>query len=195
MTTRSKWQLVLLCVLCWQLVGCDQARTQFQKWFPAPDQGDIELYQQTKRGQLLFQQKKHQQALKLFLALQSKHPQSIPLMYNLGAVHLELGTKVSGKRRTKHFAQAKGYLSRVLTKGSAKLRQRAHYNLGMLFTKKRQYNKALFHFEQSVYLAKKVLKRADKDAVANRNLLATLLRQRARKRQQLNRSRVFRYDT
>lgn len=189
-------RLLALLGLCWGLLGCEQATRQLDRWFPQPKASDYTIYQRTQVGRQLYNKKQYDQALKLFLNLQSQYPKRLDLMYNLGAVHLQLGMHSSSKgtQGKKHFRQAEEYLTGVLTKGSAKLRQRAHYNLGVLFTQKRLYEKALFHFEQSVFLANKTLKKKDKDAESNRDLLATLLRQRARRRQKLNRTRVFRYE-
>ncbi len=155
-----------------------------------------ELYRQYQEGLGLFRARKYDQALRLFLTLQSKHPDKLDLMYNIGAVYLQLGSSLAPKdpNRKKYLDKAEHYLKQVLEKGSANLQERAHYNLGVLYARKNQYESSYYHFETAASIARKTLKRPDKDAEKNSSLIAALIRERNRRRRQLNRTRVFRYE-
>ncbi len=134
-------------------------------------------------------------AQRIFLDLQSKQPESRLLMFNLGAVYLQIAKQEKkAEARQPLLEKSEKMLKAALDKSSASIRQKAHYNLGLLYTEKKQYEEALFHFSNANQLARKTLKEPDADAEKNQELLSMLLRQRKREQQKLSSSRVFRYE-
>ena len=186
--TRWRLQSKMLSLLALlALLGCDGGLL--------PSSKASQLYSQHQEAQQRFQAKQYEEALRIFLDLQSKDPESRLLMYNLGATYYHLAKGVKEQKTKDDLLQkAEASLKRVLDKASAALRQKAHYNLGLLYTDKKQYEEALYHFSTASHLAKAVIKEADPDAEKNHALIAQLLRQRKREQQELSRSRVFRYD-
>ncbi|MCK6511670.1 DUF5060 domain-containing protein [Myxococcota bacterium] len=135
------------------------------------------------------------EAQRLFLDLQSKQPESRLLMFNLGAVYLQIAKQEKkAEARQPLLEKSEKMLKAALDKSSADIRQKAHYNLGLLYTEKKQYEEALFHFSSANQLARKILKQPDADAEKNQEILSMLLRQRKREQQKLSSSRVFRYE-
>ncbi|MCB9643224.1 MAG: DUF5060 domain-containing protein [Myxococcales bacterium] len=183
-----RWlQTLGLTVLALSLLACEQ--------IPWGNISKSARYQQFVEGQKLFQQGNFQDAQRLFLDLQSKDPDSRLLMFNLGAVYLRLAQQEKkAEDRQKLFEKAEKLLKGSLDKSSAGLRQKANYNLGLLYAAKKQYEQALYHFSSASHLARKVLKEPDPDAEKNQELLSMLLRQRQREQQKLNKSRVFRFE-
>ncbi|TNE51680.1 MAG: DUF5060 domain-containing protein [Deltaproteobacteria bacterium] len=185
---RKLFAYGLLLVLCLPTVGC-------QEWLPQQGGAETKMYSKYKRGLALFQAKKYNQALGLFLELQSQYPNQLELMYNLGTVYYHLGKPLKKKnpKRKEYLDKAEKNLRQVLDNGSAYLRQKANYNLGLVHTELNQYEQALMHFSSASNIARKTLKKADGNAEYNRDQISMLIRQRERKRQNLNRTRVFRY--
>ena len=184
---RKKWFLICL-FLTSGMFGCEN-------WMPQQETPQTRLFQRYQDGLELFKKGKFEQARKLFLDLQSKHPKQLNLMYNLGSVYLRMADSQKGTQQKESLKKAEKYFKQILTKGSAaQLRQKANYNLGMLYAKKRQYETALYHFGVAKHLAAKTLKKPDGDAEKNRSMIARMLRERDRKSRELNRTRVFRYE-
>lgn len=184
----KRWMgLVALMLLCMPFQGC-------QKWLPQSSQ-ESRMYQEYQVGLQSFDKKQYAKALGVFLKLQSQYPDHMELMYNLGTVYYQFGKTLADKdpKRKEHLNKAEKYLSQVCQNGSASLRQKSHYNLGLVHTERRQYEQALVHFSSASNIARQTLKQPDLDAEYNRDQIAMLIRQRERQQEKLNRSRVFRY--
>ncbi len=87
---RKLFAYGLLLVLCLPTLGC-------QEWLPQQGGTETQMYNKYKRGLALFQAKKYNQALGLFLELQSQYPNQLELMYNLGTVYYHLGKPLKKK--------------------------------------------------------------------------------------------------
>lgn len=178
----------LLALVCLPSVGC-------KEWLPQQGGVESKMYTTYKRGLALFKSKKYNMALGVFLQLQSEYPNQLELMYNLGTVYYHLGKPLKKKnpKRKEYLNKAEKNLRQVLNNGSAQLRQKANYNLGLVHTELSQYEQALMHFSGAATLARKTLKKPDTNAEFNRDQISMIIRQRERKRENLNKTRVFRY--
>ncbi len=182
------FRLCLLAVAVLSLSACESI-----PWL----QGNLqnERFVRYQEGLQSFKDGRFLEAQRIFLDLQSKEPESRLLMFNLGAVVLQIAKQEKkAETRQKHLEKAEKLLKAALDKSSAGLRQKAHYNLGLLYTEKKQYEEALFHFSSANQIARKILKEPDADAEKNQDILSMLLRQRRREQQKLSSSRVFRFE-
>ena len=120
--------------------------------FPAGSDADS-LYEKMKKGNVLFEQGKHDESLNTFVDAQIEFPEDPKLKYNIASAHY----------RMKNYEEAvKGYLDVAATAQDSQLEEKALYNIGNAMYRQGKLEEAVEYYKKALELDPE-----DKDAKQN----------------------------